>query len=302
MGIDKNIVLVIGNGFDLNLGLDTSYDSFFHSSFWPFKKIRGGLGEWLNKKATQEKWYDLEYMLKEYACSDNQKFIYNPELDKKQFNLLKAKIGEFLMMAERKEIIRNSIAANLLWWFDAYWRNTHVYTFNYTNFQRILTDIGNDKHVNYSHVHGSLSSHTQILGIDDSVNIREGYEFLIKPNQPQYSSQSLIQDLDKADCVIFFGLSMGDIDMPYFKDFFIRRSTENFSGFEKKFIYIFTKDSRGEESIRKNLRILGNNTLMRLHSFNVMEFFYTQNNNTWYSDERIDEYFNHKLHLRLNLI
>ncbi len=298
--MDKNIVFVIGNGFDLDLGLNTNYESFFRSSCWPFRKTRKGLGAWLNKKATQENWYDLECMLREYACSENRTCEYDSKWDKRQFNLLKDKIGEFLSVAENKEIRKISIASNLIWWLDAYWRNTHVYTFNYTNFQKILNDLGIENHVNYSYVHGSLSSQTQILGIDDNINVREDYEFFIKQNQPQYSSQSLIQDLDKADSVIFFGLSMGDIDLPYFRDFFHKRSTENLSESKKKFIYFFTKDSIGEEGVRKNLRTLGNDTLMYLHSYNVMEFFYTQENR-WSCDDKIDEYFNHKLNLFLNL-
>lgn len=276
--MDKNIVLVIGNGFDLDMGGDTSYNSFFRSSSWPFKRTRKGLGAWLNKKAIRENWYDLECMLRDYACSENITCEYDSKWDKRQFNLLKVKIGEFLSVAEKKAIRKNSTSSNLIWWLDTYWRNTHVYTFNYTNFQKILNDLGIEKHVNYSYVHGSLSSQTQILGMDDNINVREGYEFLIKLNQPQYSSQSLIQDLNKADCVIFFGLSMGDIDLPYFRDFFHIRSTENLSELKKKFIYFFAKDSKGEEGIRKNLRTLGNDTLMYLHNYNVMEFFYTEGN------------------------
>ena len=298
--MNKNIVFVIGNGFDLDMGLETSYKSFFRSSFWPFGRARKGLGSWLNQKATRENWYDLECMLREYACSENITSEFDSRLDKKQFLLLKDKIGEFLSAAENKKIRNISIASSLIWWLDSYWRKTHVYTFNYTNFQKILNDLGIEKHVNYSHVHGSLSSQTQILGIDDNINVREGYEFLIKLNQPQYSSQSLIQDLDKADCVIFFGLSMGDIDLPYFRDFFHKRSSENLSEFNKKFIYFFTKDSKGEESIRKNLRTLGNDTLMYLHGYNVMDFFYTQGN-SWSCNDKIDECFNHKLNLFLNL-
>lgn len=34
----KYRILIIGNGFDLDLGMKTSYKDFFNSRFWPFHK------------------------------------------------------------------------------------------------------------------------------------------------------------------------------------------------------------------------------------------------------------------------
>ena len=65
-------VLIIGNGFDLDVGLKTRYVDFALSEYWPFKNAKLYVGcetlaYTLNKKASLEKWFDVEEVLYEYA-------------------------------------------------------------------------------------------------------------------------------------------------------------------------------------------------------------------------------------------
>ncbi|MBR1490258.1 MAG: hypothetical protein IJ611_06065 [Bacteroidales bacterium] len=69
MAEPRKIVLILGNGFDLDLGLKTSYKDFWQSEFCP-KSFPAPLIAHLNEKwgdnLEEVKWYDLE----------NQLFIY----------------------------------------------------------------------------------------------------------------------------------------------------------------------------------------------------------------------------------
>lgn len=68
----RNIVLILGNGFDLDLGLKTSYKDFWESEFCP-KDYPAPLINHLNEKwgddLTNVRWYDMENELLNYYLS-----------------------------------------------------------------------------------------------------------------------------------------------------------------------------------------------------------------------------------------
>ena len=65
----RKIVLVLGNGFDLNLGLKTSYKDFWESEFCP-NDYPAPLIKHLNERWDDDleavRWYDLENELMNY--------------------------------------------------------------------------------------------------------------------------------------------------------------------------------------------------------------------------------------------
>lgn len=69
---NRNIVLILGNGFDLDLGLKTSYKDFWESDFCP-KDYPAPLIHHLNQRWDNNleavKWYDLENELLNYYFS-----------------------------------------------------------------------------------------------------------------------------------------------------------------------------------------------------------------------------------------
>lgn len=65
-----NTTLIIGNGFDLSLGMNTSYKEFFlwlESSLFFEKNKDNSLISYIYKRGKQENWYDFENIIKEYA-------------------------------------------------------------------------------------------------------------------------------------------------------------------------------------------------------------------------------------------
>ena len=69
MADPRNIVLILGNGFDLDLGLRTSYKDFWESEYCP-KNYPAPLIAHLNERWSDDleavKWYDMENELLKY--------------------------------------------------------------------------------------------------------------------------------------------------------------------------------------------------------------------------------------------
>lgn len=67
--------LIIGNGFDLNLGMVTDYRSFFKKlkadGFFT-KHTNNPLLQFINAKGEKENWYDFEGIIQEYATRSEQ--------------------------------------------------------------------------------------------------------------------------------------------------------------------------------------------------------------------------------------
>lgn len=76
---EHNALLVIGNGFDLDLGLKASYKDFVNNELcdgegrFPFVKggHNGMLGEYIFRATNIDKWFDLENILAEFACQSS---------------------------------------------------------------------------------------------------------------------------------------------------------------------------------------------------------------------------------------
>lgn len=82
MSEPRNIVLILGNGFDLDLGLKTSYKDFWESNFCP-QDYPAPLIHHLNRKLAGHihdvRWYDLENELLEYVNNEDKTDIITEE-------------------------------------------------------------------------------------------------------------------------------------------------------------------------------------------------------------------------------
>ena len=90
--IPKSVVLVLGNGFDLDLGLRTSYKDFWESDYCP-KSYPAPLIKHLNEKwpdsLDKVKWYDLENELLEYFRSIQVEGEYPDLITESEYEFLK---------------------------------------------------------------------------------------------------------------------------------------------------------------------------------------------------------------------
>ena len=292
----KKVVLVLGNGFDMDLGWQTSYKSFAESEFWPFKDEKLNLGGYLESHSKSDKWFDLESLLRSYSAKEKPyidtkwKCQRSIDQDEKQFKKLINQLINYLRAQENRNVKNDSTAAYLLKTLCAHSDILKVYSFNYTSLETILSKLSIRERINCEHIHGKLKDKSIILGIDENVECFTGYHIFIKPVQPTYSSHPILEDLYFADEIIFFGMSFGDIDYPYFQMFFKDRCDEEkyYGEFSKKRIAIFTRDIASGRDIKFQLMKMNNKKLMHMYNFNSLKFFYTENK----VDKELVEYLN----------
>ena len=281
-------VLIVGNGFDLDLGMHTSYKDFANSKLWPFdKKVYDkGLGYYLNHKKDTENWFDLERELANYALSLDKPSLENETQirhDKGDFSIIIKKLKEFIK-AEQDSLymIENDVAAKKVLLDLIKLPNYFVHSFNYTDIESICKTTGNyisSGRVEY--VHGSIANNDIILGTGDNTNLPEEYDFLYKTSNKNYSSNNLAESLDYAQEITIFGHSLGENDFDYFKPFFQKISQNvgvNYNKLtnERLKLTIYTKDEASEIAIKRQLRKLTDNHLQGIYANCDFKIEYTK--------------------------
>lgn len=281
-------VLIIGNGFDLDLGMHTSYKDFAESKLWPFDRpiLNKGLGNYLNNIIHTERWLDLENELAKYA-----QFLKKPNLeneiqiqfDKEDFNELANRLKEYLQ-SELQNYQKNAHdckAKDILTEFSRK-KNYFIHSFNYTNVKSISDVLKirlNSRKVEY--VHGSLDNGDIILGAGDNTNLPEEYDFLYKTSNKHYTTNNLAESLDFAQEITIFGHSLGENDFEYFRPFFQKISQNRGVNYnkltnERLSLTIYTKDEASENDLKRRLRKLTDNHLQGIYANCDFKIEYTK--------------------------
>lgn len=280
-GVPKRL-LILGNGFDLCLGRDTRYSDFVNSRFWP-DNLKSKLYKYLESKNQIGKWFDLEKELASYIrWSEKETSAYiatrpsRANLDEADFKVIVEALITYLKNVERKEVIRESIAAKV---FSLACRDSafsKIYSFNYTDLFILSKKLELLSIPVVEYVHGCLADDSAILGINDTEDTLGGlYDFMRKSFNPHYSSHPVSYDLKTADEVVFFGHSLGDNDYHYFQSFFRHQCDENLSPEEKRTITIFTKDENGRMNIMRTLHKMNDGKTSLLFQNNILNIFCT---------------------------
>lgn len=259
-------ILIIGNGFDLDIGMKTRYRDFMESGIWRKTKehdnaLSYSILKYLEEKNRLESWFDVENELLNYALEISEGTYRSPqETDRRGFELFQNKLKEYIQIEQETFITRvastaiasiNNILCNGFF--------TNIYSFNYTDLSKFMSRLNIKVSIPISYIHGSLGKNDNIvLGIETDKKIHKDYKFLFKTNSRFYSSNDLNENMDEANEIVFWGHSINGMDFPYFKDFFTKQSLPS-EGRNRKKITIFTYDGESEECIRHNFREEGIN-------------------------------------------
>lgn len=280
---DFNDILVVGNGFDLNLGLKTSYSDFLNST--EFKSLKNNfLAEYLEKKLRVLKWVDIEKELYKYSVSlyyqtENNRFNPVPQKDAR-INKLKQELYDICtslkwylkdvttcpINLEGKEAFR--VVADI---FNSR-KDTYILTFNYTDIiERIHDYYFSSLKKNYliNHIHGSLSDDNIVFGIEDSAEVAKEHVFLYKSHNTNQNINGLTSIFDNAKNFKFFGYSLGETDHSYFDDFFKAQTMPDCK--DKNFTFYYYGDDAYDDLIWQ-LKKLTNNRLSYLKQYNKLTF------------------------------
>lgn len=285
-------LLILGNGFDLNINYRTKYSDFANKVKlnWPFDAAKEGLGGYLQHRAKTDNWLDLESALLDYASSvggaanPDATGVYPTESDEFDYDRLVSALQVYIeRVIDEDAVDSNSIAAKVLQTFLG--RSGYsIYSFNYTNLQKVayalyIKDSRYERknyELDYTPVHGCIETKDIILGVNGDAELIEGYEFLRKNERPLYRKTNLLQDLFFSKEITFFGLSMGKIDYPYFRDFWEVLCHGSVPKEEKRHITIFTYDTLSMRQILNQLRSLTRTDLLTLQSNSYFEVIRTE--------------------------
>ncbi|MEY3996993.1 MAG: hypothetical protein RL344_1336 [Pseudomonadota bacterium] len=256
-----NKILVTGNGFDLNLGLKTSYQDFVNSSF--FKKLcddKNELAIFIQKINKKNNWANIESQLKIYANQEDKLNKIDKEKLFNEFIVLKNALTtylrdeecRFLNLIDTGDSLSKTIAFDLV-------RNAHKES-SYPTFGKIISFNYTDVLLNYCYpgtylyIHGSLVDNNIVFGVEDG-GVDPKFAFLNKSDHHAYGPVNLRDEVENAEEIHFFGCALGETDDTQFKPVFeYLTSRDSRSGFKKRkkiVFYVFGKE--GYYSLRNNL-------------------------------------------------
>jgi Bacteriophage abortive infection AbiH len=282
-----NKLLIVGNGFDLNIGLQTSYQNFLESA--EFRSLLSGviiesdnsLVNFINKQNSKNDWVDVENLLKKFA--NGYQFAIKEEVRinelykfKREFVAVKEKLAEYLA-AEQKKFKREKICQGLtILQNGSLFRNTadhaphsEIVTFNFTNCLEEYHKGQNARRYGIHHIHGSLEQGNIVFGVDDG-SVPTEFAFLNKSDHACFGETNLVAKFRDSERIDFFGCSLGETDDTHFEPAFNLLNQQG--NFNKTLnFYIFGK--QGYESLRTNLLRHTKNKLGNLKNNHKIHFY-----------------------------
>lgn len=240
-------LIVLGNGFDLDLGWKTSYSDFYKAKQRKFESLNRM--SYVHKMITEGHWYNLEGYLR-----DCMREVLSEKIEELNYFwiLCRNMIGEYLSQHNIYTTITDSCAYRMLSEISS----SDIVSFNYTNPFDI---IGLNNH-DILYVHGCLKNRATgakiKLGVDSLVRSQneltiseEKLKYIIKTYK-NHNVDRLLTLSKIADNIIIYGHSLGITDSDYFRPIFkgiIENKVIN------KTIYIVTYNETSLQCIKDNM-------------------------------------------------
>ena len=217
-----NIVYLIGNGFDLNLGMRTRYNDFYHYLFKLEEKVISHIADLKrNIEDNRDNWSDLElalggyvgginaaaaielhdHLLKhlsEYLTLEESKCAFSERQRRLLFEYLKSPHLGGRLLQNEANTIANYLSSPVESW------NIKIMTFNYTKTIELLSGYNNasiaiDRTISLAgveHIHG-FTDKRMILGVNDISQIA---------NNELHKETAIIDRYVKSECNSTYGL------------------------------------------------------------------------------------------------
>lgn len=272
--------LILGNGFDLFLGLKCSFGDYLRSSYFRQLEEDNHLKAFCtNQLQEDENWSDLENGVKSWTSSIefplvnyidrlNDSRSVDIEKLKKDFGAFKLSIHRFVERAysdlhnlhpHGTELVRKWVQKG----------DVRVYNFNYTS---TLEDIAFDHGLKFKpnefehfYVHGSLKNGDIIFGSED-YSVAKGLGFTLKAVNPGFNPPNFQRIVKESKVIHIFGHSFGESDSSYFSGLFQEYLNQSY---EYQKLVIFTKNENSESDLRERiLNLLESKKLTSLYNRN----------------------------------
>ena len=244
-------LIILGNGFDTDLGFNLSFKAYSNC--------------YLNPTCGLSTWHDFENYLRDkilkWVASDQSE--QTAKGINEEWQAFTSNFSYFFTKNTSDLSVINS-SSNAYTVLENLTDKSSIYTFNYTYpFDYVAMPF---KGKDYQFVHGRYyrdtfdkplmvmsQHHNMIVGIDNDsipeiVKTNEHLRPLIKRLHSHYLPTDLSQDLLQSKTVVFFGFSLGVVDYEYFADFFDLIKKGN-SICKQIFIITYNKDSLSDMEI-----------------------------------------------------
>ena len=287
------VALIVGNGFDIDMGIPSKYSDFIRSKEWQgvVKRVEGFLTDssysnhsliaQLQLASLDSMWFDIEQEISIFIKSHPTNSQQDIREIKWEFDLVKEGLTNYL-----KRITSNFTADNSKLSTSLYYRMkecpltvTEIY-FNYTNPSQyiklpIRPEIFDGGQHWFTYVHGSLKDNDIVLGCDlqDGERVNRQLSFMYKYNQLKRANH-IARNILEAKEIIFFGHSINEMDFCYFREFFkVASAAPN----PIRHLTIITYDEESERDIKDNIRNQGISVSDLYSNLWTFEFIHTKN-------------------------
>lgn len=268
-----DVALIVGNGFDIDMGLPSRYSDFIRSKEWQdvLKKFNvflqmqdyqeHSLVGHLQLASQNSQWFDIEEEIHKFI--ENHSNLKDLEVRdiRSEFDAIKVALTNYLKRITATFTADNSKASTALHYRmrECPLTVTEIY-FNYTYPHQyiklpIQQEIFNGAQHWVTFVHGSLKDYDIVLGCDlqEGEQVNRQLSFMYKYNQLKKANH-IARNILEAKEIIFFGHSINEMDFGYFKEFFKAASA---SPKPIRHLTIITYDDESERNIKDNIRNQG---------------------------------------------
>lgn len=285
------LALILGNGFDLDMGLPSRYSDFAESN--EFKAIVKKVSDIYNEKERAKSlilqlkraymvsnWFDIEEEIHKYVISnttlDNQMLGFI----RSEFNDLKKALYDYLLrITTNFTANKEKLSASLIYHLEECPLTALEIYFNYTSPSGFLRlplrpEIFKGAQHWFTFVHGSLRNNDIVLGCDlQEEKVNRQLSFLYKYNMLNKANH-VARNLLEAKEIIFFGHSINEMDFGYFREFFKKASA---SPEPIRHLTIITYDEESERAIKDNIRNQGISVTELYNNLWTFDFIHTKN-------------------------
>ncbi len=257
---DFENVIIIGNGFDINLGLKTRYSDFMSSRYFTELLMQGNyISQKLKDINGDGNWIDIENMLKSFSRSSSTSF-------KPDFKNVCTALCQYIKNINYSNIDRKSKAYQFL--DQATQKPFVILDYNYTGSTRMILDdlavspgLSTRMHIK---VHGDAHANNIIFGVEDNCDINSRDIYLKKSVHNNFLGIDLGTIMGGTKELHIFGHSLGETDHTYFDNFFLSASYPD----SNKRIVIHHYGDDGGDDIYKQLDMLTNKGIGKLRKYN----------------------------------
>lgn len=217
--------IVIGNGFDLSLGLKTGYTDFIASTqFEQLLKTGNKIAIMLTQQLSLKNWVDVEAEL----AAISMKSAHPDREFKSWYEELREQLMVYLRTIDNAKLDGTTHAYQMLRRLINEQSDYVIFNFNYTStVDRILQNLDvsdDDRKLRHWQVHGSLRSKDIVFGVSDAAKVRShregGHIFLHKAFSLKPLPFAIEDRFAICKKIWFFGHSLGDMDSMYFNKIF----------------------------------------------------------------------------------